>query len=84
MLLLTKVPGGYGIHGSKAIVSNTLFSDLSYEASVKLNSQGDAGLLFRVTDQVIGADAYQGYYVGINASSGQIQLGKSSNQKTAF
>ena len=72
---------GYGIHGSKAIASNTNFSDFSYEAKVQLNSTGDAGLMFRVTDQVIGAEAYNGYYVGINAESGQIQLGKSSNQK---
>ncbi|WP_255430951.1 beta-L-arabinofuranosidase domain-containing protein [Pedobacter sp. N36a] len=72
---------GYGIHGSKAIASNTNFKDLSYEAKVQLNSSGDAGLMFRVTDHVIGADAYNGYYVGINAESGQIQLGKSSNQK---
>lgn len=72
---------GYGIHGSKAIAANTFFEDLSYEATVQLNSKGDAGLLFRVTDHVIGAEAYNGYYFGINADSGQIQLGKSSNQK---
>ena len=72
---------GYGIHGSKAIASNTNFKDFSYEAKVQLNSTGDAGLMFRVTDHVIGADAYNGYYVGINAESGQIQLGKSSHQK---
>lgn len=72
---------GYGIHGSKALVGNTLFDDLSYEARVQLNSKGNAGLLFRVTDAVIGADAYHGYYLGINAHDGQIQLGKSSNQK---
>lgn len=72
---------GYGIHGSKAIASHTLFNDLSYEATVQLNSKGDAGLMFRVTDHVIGAEAYNGYYLGINADSGLIQLGKSSNQK---
>lgn len=72
---------GYGIHGSKAIASGTLFGDLSYEALIRLNSKGNAGLLFRVTDQVIGADAYDGYYLGINASSGKVELGKSVDQK---
>lgn len=72
---------GYGIHGSKAIAGNTFFSDLTYEATVQLDAKGDAGLIFRVTDHVIGSEAYNGYYLGINADSGQIQLGKSSNQK---
>lgn len=72
---------GHGIHGSKAIAANTNFEDLNYEATVQLNTKGDAGLMFRVTDQVIGAEAYNGYYLGINADSGQIQLGKSSKQK---
>ncbi|SHF40770.1 beta-L-arabinofuranosidase domain-containing protein [Pedobacter caeni] len=72
---------GHGIHGSKAIAANTFFEDLSYEATVQLNTKGDAGLMFRVTNHVIGAEAYNGYYLGINADSGQIQLGKSSKQK---
>lgn len=72
---------GYGIHGSKAIASGTLFNDLSYEATVRLNSKGNAGLLFRVSDQAIGADAYNGYYAGIDAAAGKIELGKSIDQK---
>lgn len=72
---------GYGIHGSKAIASGTQFDDLSYEATIRLNSkEGNAGLLFRVTDAVIGPDAYNGYYLGIDAA-GSIQLGKSIDQK---
>ncbi|RAJ26888.1 beta-L-arabinofuranosidase domain-containing protein [Pedobacter cryoconitis] len=73
---------GYGIHGSKAIASRTLFDDLSYEATIRLDSKdGNAGLLFKVSDQVIGADAYHGYYLGIDASSGKVELGKSIDQK---
>lgn len=72
---------GYGIHGSKAMLSKTVFKDLSYKATIQLNSKGDAGLLFRVTNAAIGADAYDGYYLGINAHTGEVQLGKSSNQK---
>jgi hypothetical protein len=72
---------GYGIHGVKAIESSTNFKDLSYEATVKLNSKGNAGLIFRVSDLNLGADAYNGYYLGLDAENGKIQLGKSSARK---
>ncbi len=72
---------GYGIHGVKSIPSNTHFSDLSYEATIKLASKGNAGIIFRVSSQNLGSDAYNGYYVGIDAENGRIQLGKSSGKK---
>lgn len=72
---------GFGIHGIKAIASSTDFDDFVYSADIKLNSTGDAGLLFRVSDQSLGADAYKGYYIGLDAASGLIQLGKSSGQR---
>jgi len=72
---------GYGIHGVKCIPSNTWFSDLRYEASVKLGSAGNAGIIFRVSSQNLGSDAYNGYYVGMDAENGKIQLGKSSGRK---
>ncbi|ACU60445.1 beta-L-arabinofuranosidase domain-containing protein [Chitinophaga pinensis] len=72
---------GYGIHGVKCIPSNTYFGDLRCEASVKIGSAGNAGIIFRVSSQNLGADAYNGYYVGIDAENGKIQLGKSSGRK---
>ncbi|WP_276090120.1 beta-L-arabinofuranosidase domain-containing protein [Pedobacter sp. JY14-1] len=72
---------GYGIHGVKTIPTNVHFGDLSYEATVKLSSGGNAGLIFRVSGQNLGADAYNGYYVGIDVESGKIQLGKASARK---
>lgn len=72
---------GYGIHGVKSIPSNTYFSDLSYEATIKLASKGNAGIIFRVSAQNLGADAFNGYYVGIDAENGKIQLGKSAGRK---
>jgi len=72
---------GYGIHGVKTIPANVRFSDISYEATVKLSSGGNAGLIFRVSGQNLGADAYNGYYVGIDAEGGKIQLGKASAGK---
>ncbi|WP_449437655.1 family 16 glycoside hydrolase [Pedobacter steynii] len=72
---------GYGIHGSKALASGTMFKNLTYQATVQLNSKGNAGLIFRVTDAVLGADMYKGYYLGIDAETGVIELGKSSDLK---
>lgn len=72
---------GSGIHGSKAIKTGTDFKDFTYEAEIKISSKGNAGLLFRVTEPALGADAYKGYYVGLDADASKIELGKSSGQK---
>jgi hypothetical protein len=72
--------GGAGINGSKIVANDTDFSDFSYEAAVTVNSEGDAGMVFRVSNPAIGPDAYQGYYVGINSLTGMVQLGKVSGQ----
>lgn len=72
---------GYGIHGVKIINGGASFSDLSYEAAIKVASSGNAGLIFRVSDQDLGADAYNGYYLGLDAGNKRIQLGKSSGGK---
>jgi hypothetical protein len=72
---------GYGIHGVKSLASGTSFSDMSYDATVKLASKGNAGLIFRVSSPNLGADSYNGYYVGLDAENGRIQLGKSSGRK---
>ena len=72
---------GYGIHGMKTIAAAAVFSDFSYQAEVSLQSKGDAGLIFRVSDQALGADDYKGYYVGLDAQGGKLQLGKASGRK---
>ncbi len=70
-----------GNSGPKIIATATNFSDFIYTADVAVNSPGDAGLLFRITDPAIGTEAYKGYYVGLNPVTGTIQLGKSSNRQ---
>ncbi|KAF7585362.1 hypothetical protein BBP40_011114 [Aspergillus hancockii] len=67
--------------GGKALV-NTNFKNFLFEADVMLPStSGNAGLLFRVSNPSVGADAYSGYYAGIDAS-GSVVLGRASNSWT--
>ncbi len=72
----------YGMSGVKAIATETLFADFTYDADVSVGPTGDAGLVFRVSKPAIGADAYAGYYAGISAEKGQVLLGKSDNAWT--
>ncbi|MEO5915937.1 MAG: beta-L-arabinofuranosidase domain-containing protein [Luteolibacter sp.] len=69
--------GEGGNAGSKAIVPATDFKDLVYQAKIMLDDAGDSGVIFRVSDATIGADAYRGYYAGISAEKKQVSLGKS-------
>ncbi|VBB48551.1 conserved hypothetical protein [uncultured Paludibacter sp.] len=63
---------------SKSVASKTNFSDFIYNAKVQVNSDGDAGLIFRASRFSFGADEYNGYYVGISSSAKQIELGKAN------
>lgn len=73
--------GGYGINGSKYVANGTDFKDFIYQADVKINTEGDAGLMFRAIKPAIGPDAYQGYYVGLDQLNGTIVFGKANGQK---
>ncbi|MFF5382340.1 beta-L-arabinofuranosidase domain-containing protein [Pedobacter suwonensis] len=73
--------GGFGINGSKYVANGTDFNDFIYQAEVKIDTKGDAGLMFRVAKPAIGPDAYQGYYVGLDQVNGTIVLGKADGQK---
>jgi hypothetical protein len=70
-----------GKMGSKIVATGTDFTDFNYSADVAVNTAGDAGLMFRVTDPAIGSEAYKGYYLGLNAQNGTIELGKASEGK---
>jgi Beta-L-arabinofuranosidase, GH127/Domain of Unknown Function (DUF1080) len=72
---------GFGINGSKYVANGTDFKDFIYQADVKINTTGDAGLMLRVAKPAIGPDAYQGYYVGLDQLNGTIVFGKANGQK---
>ena len=65
--------------GAKALATATAFANFTYEADVSVGTVGNAGLLFRASKADIGADAYCGYYAGINAANGRLEFGWSSN-----
>ena len=76
--------GSDGLAGVKAIATQTHFADFTCEATVSVGGQGNAGLAFRVSNAAIGPDAYKGYYVGISAERGEVELGKSDNRWTSL
>lgn len=74
--------GSFGSHGVKAVAVDTDFSDLEYEGVVSIGDAGDSGLIFRIHDAAIGADAYCGYYAGIRATDDRVILGKADGDWT--
>ncbi|HWD92599.1 MAG TPA: PA14 domain-containing protein [Verrucomicrobiae bacterium] len=66
-------------NGAKALAMQTAFTNFTYEGDVSVGPVGNAGLIFRVTKPDIGADAYCGYYAGINPQIGQLEFGYASN-----
>ncbi len=75
--ILSTVPAS--AFGVKALATATVFSNFTYEANVSVGAVGNAGLIFRASKPDIGADAYCGYYFGINAAADQIEFGWASN-----
>ena len=75
--VLSTVPAS--ANGAKALAMQTSFTNFTFEGDVSVGPVGDAGLLFRASKPDIGADAYFGYYVGINSQSSQLVLGYASN-----
>jgi hypothetical protein len=76
--ILSTVPAS--VNGAKAIAMGaTVFTNFTYEGDVLVGPEGNAGLIFRVSKPDIGADAYCGYYVGINSQSSQLEFGYANN-----
>ncbi|KAL6807245.1 carbohydrate-binding module family 66 protein [Trichoderma sp. SZMC 28013] len=64
--------------GGKALIANKLFGDFVYEADMTItDANGNAGLVFRVSNPYDGADGYYGYYAGIG--NGFVVLGRADD-----
>jgi hypothetical protein len=74
---LSTVPAS--ANGAKALAMATSFTNFTYEADVSVGAVGNAGLIFRVSKPDIGADAYCGYYAGINSQNARLEFGYASN-----
>jgi hypothetical protein len=75
--MLSTVPAS--ANGVKALAMATIFTNFTYEADVLVGAVGNAGLIFRVAKPDIGADAYAGYYAGINAQNSRLEFGYANN-----
>ena len=75
--ILSTVPAS--ANGAKALAMATPFTNFTYEADVLVGPVGNAGLIFRVTKPDIGADAYSGYYAGINSQNNRLEFGYANN-----
>jgi len=66
-------------NGVKALAMATQFTNFTYEADVSVGPVGNGGVVFRASKPDIGADAYCGYYAGLNPQSSQLEFGYASN-----
>ncbi len=69
---------------SKSVFTATNFNDFTYTAKVKVNGDGDGGLIFRASRLSFGPDEYNGYYFGISSSAKRIDFGKSNGAWTSL
>ncbi len=81
---LQPASNGSSVSGVKALAMGTLFADFTYDALVSVGALGNAGLIFRVTVASLGVDAYNGYYVGLSAERGEVELGMAGNRWTSL
>jgi hypothetical protein len=68
--------------GDKATIGSTAWTDYTLQADVRMTSSQNAGVVFRVTNPAVGADALTGYYFGIDGPTGTLVLGKQNNSWT--
>lgn len=67
-------------HGAKLVTGSSQWGDISLDADLKLiGHAGDVGVLVRVNHAEPGADAYDGYYVGLRADDRSLVLGRADH-----
>jgi hypothetical protein len=63
---------------AKGIAHRAVFADCVYDADVMVGDKGDAGIVLRASNDSVGTDHYQGYYMGINAEANTVVFGRSN------
>ncbi|WP_286343226.1 family 16 glycoside hydrolase [Frondihabitans sucicola] len=72
-----------GASGNKAVSGQASWTDYTVQGDVKITSGTQAGLVFRVQNPTVGADALNGYYLGLY-TSGTLTLGRQNNGYAAL
>jgi hypothetical protein len=62
------------------VVPGLALNDVAVEADITIGDKGDGGLILRAQKIATGPDAYLGYYVGINAGTKQLLVGKADGR----
>lgn len=62
------------------VVPGLALNDVAVEADITIGDRGDGGFIFRAQKIATGPDAYLGYYVGINAGTKQLLVGKADGR----
>lgn len=59
---------------AKSIAGATNLTDFTYTASLAIGTSGNAGLIFNVSNPTNTSYGFRGYYVGIDANKGRMEL----------
>lgn len=59
-----------------AVALNAEFQSFTYQAEVQVRGNGNAGIIFSVSDPSDGRDSLNGYYMALNREKGQVYLYK--------
>jgi signal transduction histidine kinase len=66
--------------GAKLITGSSRWTDYALEADVRFLGQGgDVGLMVRSSQEELGVDAYDGYYVGLRKGDDSIVIGRADH-----
>ncbi|HTH53993.1 MAG TPA: ATP-binding protein [Edaphobacter sp.] len=64
-------------HGAKLVTGSSDWSNVALDVDLKLiGHAGDVGVMVRVNDAEPGADAYNGYYVGLRSDDRALVMGR--------
>lgn len=69
--------------GDKSVAGSTGWTNYTLRGEVELTSAGQAGFVMRVTSPSVGADALNGYYVGLD-TGGHFFLGRETGTYTGL